>query len=216
MTTRPLGFIAFAAATLCAGSALAHSRPQTPAPRTGVATQQPVVGTVPADQGQRQTRGTETGATDLTQGSGRVAAPSQGPRTAWGSTARDPNGPTQPRFEYTRIEGRNTLQACRARQGEVVPYQGVQQCRIPAHEAPAMGNTEGAVDATGGTALNGAVSHPMGAGSIGGLAAGTADQPGSTPAATRQITVNDTVPAAQFQRSRQARAGSATPPERAE
>ena len=131
MTTRPLGFIAFAAATLCAGSALAQSRPQTPAPRTGVA--------------------------------------------------------TQPRFEYSRIEGRNTLQACRARQGDVVPYQGVQHCRIPAQEAPA----------------------------VGALAAGTADQPGSTPAAIREIIGNES-PDAQFQGSRRARAGSATPPESAE
>lgn len=54
----PIAALAFAAAALCAGSALAQTRPQTPAPRTGVAVPPPAVGTVPAGQGQGQTRGT--------------------------------------------------------------------------------------------------------------------------------------------------------------
>ncbi|MDZ4364158.1 hypothetical protein [Brevundimonas sp.] len=46
------------ATTLCAGSVLAQTRPQTPAPRTGVASPPPAIGTVPTGQGQGQTRGT--------------------------------------------------------------------------------------------------------------------------------------------------------------
>ncbi len=57
----PLAALAFAAATLCAGAALAQTRPQSPAPRTDVAAPPPVVGTVPAGQGQGQTRGTAPG-----------------------------------------------------------------------------------------------------------------------------------------------------------
>lgn len=53
----PIAALAFAAAALCAGSALAQTRPQTPAPRTGVAAPPPAVGTVPAGQGQGQRRG---------------------------------------------------------------------------------------------------------------------------------------------------------------
>ena len=62
MTLRPLALLAFSAAALCtatlgAGSALAQSRPQTPAPRTGVAAPPSAVGTIPTGQG--QTRGGE-------------------------------------------------------------------------------------------------------------------------------------------------------------
>lgn len=57
----PLVALVFSAATWCAGSALAQTRPQTPAPRTGVAVPPPAVGTVPAGQGQGLTRGTAPG-----------------------------------------------------------------------------------------------------------------------------------------------------------
>jgi hypothetical protein len=39
-----------------------------------------------------------------------------------------------------KIDRVNTIQACRARQGEVVREQGVQLCRMPVSEAPAVGN----------------------------------------------------------------------------
>ena len=42
--------------------------------------------------------------------------------------------------EYLKIDGVNTIRACRARQGEVVRLEGVQQCRLPTPAAPAVGN----------------------------------------------------------------------------
>ncbi|MBX9803708.1 MAG: hypothetical protein K2Y04_13240 [Caulobacteraceae bacterium] len=41
---------------------------------------------------------------------------------------------------YIKVDRVNTIQACRARQGEVVMHEGAQQCRITAPEAPAVGN----------------------------------------------------------------------------
>ncbi|MDZ4364153.1 hypothetical protein [Brevundimonas sp.] len=41
---------------------------------------------------------------------------------------------------FIKIDRVNTVQACTARQGEVTTHQGVQQCRIPAPAAPAVGN----------------------------------------------------------------------------
>lgn len=41
---------------------------------------------------------------------------------------------------YIKVDRVNTIQACRARQGEVVRHEGAQQCRLPVSEAPAVGN----------------------------------------------------------------------------
>lgn len=41
---------------------------------------------------------------------------------------------------YIKVDRVNTIQACRARQGEVVMHEGAQQCRIAAPEAPAVGS----------------------------------------------------------------------------
>jgi hypothetical protein len=41
---------------------------------------------------------------------------------------------------HIRIDRVNTIQACRARQGEVVMHEGAQQCRIPDPAAAAIGN----------------------------------------------------------------------------
>ena len=69
----PLAALAFAAAALCAatpgdGSALAQTRPQTPAPRTGVAAPPPAVGTIPAGQGQGQPPVADSGSNSLPRG----------------------------------------------------------------------------------------------------------------------------------------------------
>ncbi len=44
------------------------------------------------------------------------------------------------RVTYFKIDRVNTIQACRARQGEVVRHQGAQQCRIPPPPPAAVGN----------------------------------------------------------------------------
>ncbi|MDZ4364154.1 hypothetical protein [Brevundimonas sp.] len=41
---------------------------------------------------------------------------------------------------YLKIDSVNTIRACRAQQGEVVRHEGMQQCRIPAPVAPAVGS----------------------------------------------------------------------------
>lgn len=65
MTTR-IAALVLATAALCAGSVLAQSRPQAPAPRTGAPAPPPAVGTVPAGQG--QTRGTVHGGVGTFEG----------------------------------------------------------------------------------------------------------------------------------------------------
>lgn len=41
---------------------------------------------------------------------------------------------------YIKLDRVNTIQACTARGGEVVPHQGAQHCRIPPPAAPVVGN----------------------------------------------------------------------------
>tara|TARA_R110000850_G_scaffold86799_1_gene186740 strand:- start:158 stop:502 length:345 start_codon:yes stop_codon:yes gene_type:complete len=41
---------------------------------------------------------------------------------------------------FIKIDNLNTVRACTSRRGEVVTVEGVQQCRLPAPDAPAIGN----------------------------------------------------------------------------
>lgn len=50
-----------------------------------------------------------------------------------------PTGHKTDTYIYIKLDRVNTLQACRARQGEVVRHQGAQQCRLPA-AVPSQGN----------------------------------------------------------------------------
>jgi hypothetical protein len=57
--------------------------------------------------------------------------------TAGGDGPRDHKGDS---YTYFKIDRVNTLQSCRARQGEVVRHEGAQQCRIPPQPPAAVGN----------------------------------------------------------------------------
>jgi hypothetical protein len=64
----PVAALVLAAAALCAGSTLAQTRPQATAPRAAVPAPPPAVGTVPAGQGQGETRGTISGGVGTFEG----------------------------------------------------------------------------------------------------------------------------------------------------
>jgi|GEM_PF-2955654 len=114
MKTR-IAAVALAAAALCAGSTLAQTRPQAPAPRAAVPAPPPAVGTVPAGQGQGQTRG--TGGVGTFEGETALVVPTRpqapGPRTgvlapppAVG-TAPAGQGQTRGGGDYANVESSN-------------------------------------------------------------------------------------------------------------
>ena len=57
----------------------------------------------------------------------------------WRSTAR-PQIKLREEYFFLKIDAALPLRACIARRGEVVTHEGSQQCRLPAAEAPAIGN----------------------------------------------------------------------------
>ena len=131
MKTR-IAAVALAAAALCAGSTVAHTRPQAPAPRAAVPAPPPAVGTVPAGQGQGQTRGTISGGVGTFEGETALVVPTRpqapGPRAgvpvappAVGTvpagqgqgqtrgTGGDGRTTTDPRVQTTNSIGRSSL-----------------------------------------------------------------------------------------------------------